>query len=255
MIYLYGLMSDGPGAPYPSLRGIDGVTGPVETAITPFGVLVFGRTETSEFAPKRRYLMTHARVLEACQSMGDLLPMRFGMVARDQDQIVRTLHLNAAEIEAQFGRVSGRVEFGVKISFPRDAALQAAIAADAGLSLEHRRLSAMARAPHFAVAEFGRRLAEALERRRTDAQKAILPGVATLCADHVLARPEDDVQVLHLHALAPRHMADDLARAAETEARASGFAPSTDPHVRLIGPEPPFNFVHVALTTTSEEAA
>lgn len=255
MIYLYGLMSDGPGAPYPSLRDIQGVTGPVDTAVTSLGVLVFGRTETADFTPKRRYLMAHARVLEACLSMGDLLPMRFGMTAQDKDQIVKTLHLNEAEIEAQFERIGGQVEFGIKIAFPREAALNDTIAADPALSLEHRRLSAMERPPHFAVAEFGRRLAEALERRRTNAQKAILPGVARLCGDHVLAKPEDDVQVLNMHALAPRNMADDLARAAEAEAKASGFAASTEPHVKLIGPEPPFHFVQVSLTTTSAEAA
>jgi hypothetical protein len=255
MIYLYGVMPVGPAAPYPMIRGLDGVTGPVDTVVTPMGVVVFGRTEETEFAPKRRYLMAHARVLEACQAVGDLLPMRFGMTALDEDQIVRTLQLNAAEIEAQFLRISGQVEFGVKITYPREAALQATIDADPALGLEHRQLAGMDRPPHFAVADFGRRLAEALDRRRTNAQRAILPGLVGLCRDHVLAKPEEDVQVLNLHALAPREMADDLARAAEAEARASGFVPSIDPQVKLIGPEPPFHFVDVSLSTASTEAA
>ncbi|MFW5654767.1 MAG: GvpL/GvpF family gas vesicle protein [Roseicyclus sp.] len=255
MIYLYGLLASASPASCDAIRSLGGVTGPVDVAVTDMGAIVFGRADAAEFAPKRRNLLAHAKVLEACQALGDLLPMRFGMTARDEAEIVRTLRLNRTEIESQFDRIRGHVEFGLKIAFPREAALQATIAADRALDMEYRRLGDMARPPHFATAEFGRRLAEALDRRRTDAQRRMLPELASLCRDHVLATPEEDVQVLNLHVLAPPEMGDTLARAAQAEAAASGFVPSVDAQVRLIGPEPPFHFVQVALSTSSTEAA
>jgi hypothetical protein len=255
MIYLYGLLSGTAAEACSTIRGLAGVTGPVDASVTDLGILVFGHADTATFAPKRRNLMAHARVLEACQLLGDLLPMRFGMTACDEAEIVQTLRSNRSEIEAQFDRIRGHVEFGIKISYRREAALEATIAQDPALAHEHRRLKDMAQPPHFATAEFGRRLAEALDRRRTDAQKRILPALADLCRDHVLAAPEEDVQVLNLHALAPRDMGDALALAAQAEAAASGFVPSCEAQVRLIGPEPPFHFVQVALSTPSSEAA
>jgi hypothetical protein len=255
MIYLYGLLAKTPAASCETILGISGVTGPVELAVTDLGYLVFGQAETGTLAPKRRNLMAHARVLEACQEHGDLLPMRFGMTARDTDEITQTLALNASEIEAQFTRIHGKVEYGIKINYPHEAALHATISANPALEAEHGKLRAMHRPPHFATAEFGRRLAEALDRRRTDAQRKVLSMLTDLCRDHVLSTPEDDAQILNFHVLAPREMGDVLAQEAQTAASATRFVPDHDAQVRLIGPEPPFHFVQMALETASEEPA
>jgi hypothetical protein len=255
MMYLYGLLSRASAAACDPILGIAGVTGPVQVLATEHGVLVFGHAETAELAPKRRNLMAHARVLEACQELGDLLPMRFGMTARDREEIERTLGSNRLEIEAQFNRIRGKVEFGLKVGFSRDAALHATLEADPALAAEHRKLGAMVRPPHFAAADFGRRLAEALDRRRTNAQRAILSALSDLCDDHVLAAPENDVQILNLHVLAQRDTGDVLARAAQAAATASQFVPCGEATVKLIGPEPPFNFVSIALETAARDAA
>jgi hypothetical protein len=255
MIYLYGLLSPRAALDADRLRAVAGVTGPVEVSDVAGGTLIHGPADTEQILPRRRHLLAHTRVLEACLEQGDLLPMRFGMVVPGLQEIERAIAAHGEVLRSQFDRVAGRAEFSLKISFPRPAALDATLRSDAGLAAEHARLLALPKPPHFAAAEFGRRLAEMLDRRRGAAQKKIIAELLPLCHAHVLARPETDVQVLHLHALLPRDRAGILADAAQAAAVASGFAPGTDPETRIIGPVPPFNFVQLVLDPEQSEAA
>ncbi|MDG4648421.1 GvpL/GvpF family gas vesicle protein [Roseibacterium sp. SDUM158017] len=255
MIYLYGLLAPGAAPDAAALAQADGVTGPVRVAATPVGYLIFGDAPARDILPKRRALLAHARVLERCQEHGALLPMRFGMVVEDLQEIIGTLAGNADALTARLAFVEGHAEFGLRVNFSRKSALEATLAADPALAADRRRLLSHARPPHFATAEFGRRLAEALDRRRGAVQKSLAARLAPLCRAHVLATPEDDVQVLHMHALVPPARAEGIARLAQETAAMSGFAPDAEPEIRLVGPVPPFNFVQLTLETARSVAA
>jgi hypothetical protein len=166
------------------------------------------------------------------------------MIEADRDAIAEKLAL-----------VDGQAEFGLRIGFPRQAALDATLASRADLAVERRRLMGAARPPHMAMAEFGRRLAEALDRRRGAVQKALVASIVPRARAHVLAVPESDVDVLNLHLLiAPARIEAVAAMAGEAAVR-SGFAPGAEPSIRIVGPVPPFNFVQLAIGAARSEAA
>ena len=244
MIYLYGLLE--PMSPRPS-DAIEGVTGPV--AIVDLGTarLAYSLAETAEILPRRRLLLTHARVLETLATTGTVLPMRFGMVGDGLEELTAILARQAADIRAQFDALRGCAEYGIRVSFPREAALAATIAADPGLAAERDRIAALPGSRRMQAADFGRSLADRLDRRRAAAQKAILSELGGELAGHVLRAPDSDVEVLALDALVRATGAEDLARRVEAAARRSGFAPGAEPEVRLVGPGPAYSFVRLAL--------
>ncbi len=255
MIYLYGLLAGNTPPDADALGELCGVTGAVRSMPTAAGHLLFGEAADLRILPKRRHMLAHARVLERCMDFGPLLPMRFGMVVEGSEEIVAMLEAAGPTLARQLARVAGHAEFGLKVAFPRQVALEATLAADPALAAEHRRLLAATVPQHMAAADFGRRLAEGLDRRRGQVQKALVAAIAPACRAHVVVAPEDDVQVLHLHALLPPDRAEEFAVGAEKAAAASGFAPGAMPIVQLVGPVPPFNFTRISLGSAQSEAA
>lgn len=245
MIYLYGLIDcEAP----PQTEHLAGVTGPVTATRLARGWLIHGPADSDDILPKRRHLLAHARVLENLMPEGTVLPMRFGLFADSVAQFAEVITEGAEGIAAQFDRLAGRVEIGLRIAFPRDAALSAALVADPGLHREHERLSRLARPPHFAVAEFGRRLAEALDARRGAVQRRIVAALRDQWEDHVLKTPGSDVEVLHAECLVAAAGTDRIGQLAQATAQAArDFAGGAEPVVRLVGPAPPFHFVRLSL--------
>lgn len=254
MIYLYGLLEPG-AAPPADLPGMAGVTGRVELSPLPQGTLIHSAHDGAEIRPKRRNLLAHTRVLESAALAGPVLPMRFGMWAADLAEMADLLAGQKAPVTAAFERIRGQVELGVRIDFPREAALLATLEAAPDLAAERDALIAAARPNHFAQAEFGRKLAERLDARRGAAQKALIGWLRPQITAHVLGKPESDVQVLAADVLIPEGEQEVFAAAVEALAAASDFAPGAEPQVRIVGPVPPFNFVHVKLSPDRTEAA
>lgn len=255
MIYLYGVLDPAAQPDPAALDGLAGVTGPAGIATLPVGHLIHGPHDGGEILAKRRNLLAHTRVLEALLPQGTLLPMRFGMVAADLVAVAEMLEARRARLAEEFARLGGQVEVGLRLSFDRTAALACLLDAAPDLRAERDRLLGRARGAHFEQAELGRRLAERLERRRTEAQSTLARRLAPYLTDSVLRAPEEDVQVLALDALLP---ATEERRFAETVAQAAaecGFAPGAEPRIRLIGPVPPFSFVRLSLDAPHRDAA
>lgn len=255
MIYLYGLLAADAPVDQIDLSALTGVTGAVTTTPIGHGHLIHGPGPEGDILPKRRFLLAHTRVLEACNDLGTVLPMRFGMSAPSIRRVDAMLGAEAEAITKSFAHIDGAVELGLRVSFPRPAALAAVLADDPGLRAERDRLSHSARQPHFEAAELGRRLAETLGRRRDRAQRAFLKDLVPLCRDHVLRAPEEDVHVLCASLLIDRAAQDNCAARIDDIARTSAFAPGAEPQIRLVGPVPAYNFVHLLLNSDTSAAA
>lgn len=214
---------------------------------TDVGFLICGPRDDADVMPRRRALLAHARVLEKAQSLGAVLPMRFGTVVPDLAIFSRHLEGAADAIVDQLQRLEHRAEYSLRISFDRAAALDAVLKANPTLAAEHARLLTHPTPPRFEIAEFGRRIAEALERRRSDAQRAFLSSASATISEHVLDLPRDDAEIAHIHILArPQDLDSIVTRCLEAAIR-TGFAPTAEPDIRIIGPSPAFNFVSLEL--------
>ena len=245
--YLYGLV-DRP-ALAEALAGspVEGLSGPV-AAIEAAGVsLALAPCAAGPVPPKRRNMKAHLRVLEDLMGFGTVLPFRFGHVSCDPAGVAQLIESARDEIAENFGTVAGFQELGLRVDFDREAALDATLAADPALVALRDRLNARGGGTRMEQIELGRRVAEALDRRRTAAQRQLLRDLAPRARAHVLETPEEDVQVLKAAFLVARGEDDAFAAEAEAAAARCGFVPGVEPRIRLVGPVPPFSFVSLHL--------
>src|SRR6185503_4415285 len=69
---------------------------------------------SGELRPKRRDLERHQAILEALCAAGPVLPMRFGMVAREDAEVRAEMQAGAHRYREILARVEGHVELNVK---------------------------------------------------------------------------------------------------------------------------------------------
>ncbi|MEM9707969.1 MAG: GvpL/GvpF family gas vesicle protein [Pseudomonadota bacterium] len=254
MIYLYGLLDRRASGAAEHLRSIEGVTGPIEVVSHPTCQLICGAFDGQMILPKRRNLLAHARVLEAALTIGTVLPMRFGMSAESRESVQRMLEQQSAAIESEMAQLTGLVELGLRVSYDRDPSLAQQLSRHPELKSEHRRLRAAKPHNQFEQAEFGRRLGEALDRHRTDAQHKLIGALKPYVADLVIRRPNDEAEVLAADLLVDQSQEAGLADVLATLLADLDFGGGSEPSIQIIGPEPPFNFVRVTLPALTEAA-
>lgn len=254
MIYLYGLMKPDTEGAEALAADLQGVTGPVHIAHLSHALLIYGAHGDGEILAKRRYLLAHAHVLEAFLELGTVLPMRFGMIAQDVAAVSEVLSRQSDLLCQEMGRLEGLIELGVRISFDRDAALAAQLQRDPSLLAERDRLRGATAGAHFDKAEFGRKLGEALERHRTDTQKQLIRQIRAHVADFNVKTPDADVEVLNAEVLLPQSALTNFSDELASLCGQVEFGGGSEPMIRLIGPEPPYHFVKVALETAAEPA-
>jgi len=257
-LYLYGLTAGTgrSGGVAEALRTVPGISGtpPILFELGGSGVIAEHHAG-GEIPRTRRRMLAHTRVLEAALAVAPVLPMRFGLVAGSAEEVAALVAANSDRIDAQIARIDGYVELGLRVRFPREPALEALLADRPDLAAARDRLRGRGPEAHFDRIELGRQVAEALERRRTEAQHLLLSALAPLCADHVLRSPEEDVELLRAEILVDGESQPRLAADVERAARGTNFAPGAEPTVRLVGPVPPFHFVDLALGRPGAEAA
>ena len=67
--------------------------------------------------PERRNITAHQAVLHYLMEHGTVLPMRFGVIARNADAIKKLLEANRKSIKEHIHRLSDRVEMGLRVSW------------------------------------------------------------------------------------------------------------------------------------------
>ena len=68
-------------------------------------------------APDRESLLRHDRIVFSLMDSGAVLPMRFGSVVREEDEIRALLAERHDELRRRLEHVRGRVEFGVRATW------------------------------------------------------------------------------------------------------------------------------------------
>ena len=256
MIYLYCVLEPERKDTPPRIpEGLDGVTGAVSAVRCGERFLVYGAHDGEEILPRRRLLLSHARVLEQAMETGTVLPMRFGMTCGSIEEVEGMLDARRGDIETAFDRIRGHVEVGVRAAAPEGAALEAALAHDPVLRSQRNALMTRTRHDHFATAEFGRALSEAVAARRDLAQQAMLEHLLPSAVDHIVKSPETDFEVLRAEFLIQRSEYEVFAARVEEAVDTLGFAGPNGCSAQLVGPGPAFHFVVLNLAEPGTEEA
>lgn len=255
MIYLYGLAEAPPADVIPALDGLMGLQSALQVERIGEWSLIHSEQDNEEIRPKRRLMLAHTKVLEQLLPVAPVLPARFGLVAASLSEAANLIDAQKTQIYDAFERIRGCVEFGIRITFDRQHALAKTLETNAELRKERDILAKRGADAHFAMAEFGGRLAEHLDRRRGAAQASLLDVLRPLARDHVLRAPDGDTQVLRAEFLVEAAAQSVFLDALQSAASALSFAPQTDAEIQVIGPAPFYNFVQLRLTLPQSEVA
>lgn len=253
MIYLYGLIEAASDELAKVVTTVPGLQNPLQIAMIGPWTLIYSDHDDEEILPKRRLLLAHTKVLEALLPHGTLLPARFGLVSGSLAVVEQMILSKSALLTSEFNRVRDCLELGIRIRFPRPPALAATLAEDAELARKRDQLLKLGPDGHFALAEFGGKLADRLDRRRGVAQDQLLRKLVPLCRSHVLRRPDDDTEVLRAEFLIPAADQHTFVSAVESAALGLNFAPGHEPEIQVIGPAPMYNFVRLSLALETED--
>jgi hypothetical protein len=110
--YLYAIICSAQEQEW-NIRGIDGNA--VHNITDEWVSAVVSDISYPRIRPERRHLAAHRQVLKLLMEKTTLLPMRFGTIAENADEVRRVLSLNRERFLTQLEHVSGKVEMGLRV--------------------------------------------------------------------------------------------------------------------------------------------
>jgi hypothetical protein len=235
-VYLYAVTAtdhphrldglNGVGDPAGALRSLR--TGPLAAVVS---------DAPAELRAKRRDLMAHENVQERLLEDGAVLPMRFGLVAGSDEEVLAALDEHAGTYEQALREVDGCTEYHLRVARDEDDLLREIVTE----SDEARRLNDRTRqdpASHVDKVALGELISHEIERRRESAAEDVVQALSGASVRHVRGQPAKD-HLVALSFLVKRERSDDFSRAAQDLADHLG----TGSQLTLHGPLPPYSFV------------
>lgn len=249
--YVYGVMrtSDAPDLGFKAVSAPDAApaavtTGALQTIVSPI--------DLDEVMPSRRNLLAHAKALETLMASGPVLPMRFGLVAATLDAVRKTATTNAALLAERLTALEGCAEYGVSVSWKRDAMMRAVVARRPDIQRAYQALAGRSEAAtHFDRVELGRQVEAEIDALRAQAAEQCRAAVAAVARHVEMREPEDDVGIAKLDCLLETSRAGALAAVLETFE--AGREDALE--IKLVGPAPAYSFVDLALRWADDAEA
>jgi len=236
--YLYGVVRSGSTQGGPLVRGLDGepvaevAAGPVAALCSPH--------PGGEVDATRAGLETHLRVLQEIAEHTTVAPMRFGMVAPDEDAVRdEVLAPRRREFLAVLRQLDGMVEIDVKASFREDAVIAEIVREDPSI----RRLNARIRsrpgdASYYDRVRLGELVVAAMKDKGEREGRALLRRLTNAAHSARSGPLGTERMLLNAAFLVERRSLDEFDRAVARVEQEQG----NRMRVRSIGPLPPSSF-------------
>jgi len=201
----------------------------------PLGVVAGDAPE--QLRAKRRDVMAHQQVLDRLLRDGPVLPMRFGLVGPDDEQVVEAITADADRYAERLAEVDGCREYNLKVTRDEDEQLREILAEVP----EARQLNDLTRADpadHRNKVALGEVLAAEVRARQERDAREIVAAAEPVAVRHRDAAPVGS-SFVNTSFLVAVDKADEFTKAVEDEAgrRGEGYA------FTLNGPLPPYSFV------------
>jgi Gas vesicle synthesis protein GvpL/GvpF len=179
-------------------------------------------------------------VLERAVAAGPVLPLRFGIVLRDDEAVVEELlEARHDELAALLKRFERLVELRVKAFYVEEAVLREIVRSDPAIArLNEATRGAPEAALHPQRIRLGEAIARALEARRESDARAILGRLRPL-AEEVVVEESDATRALTASFLVDRGRVEAFDRVMDELARAHEGLIT----FKYLGPLPPHSFV------------
>ncbi len=237
---------------------------PFQNGAPPFGAKAIGRqgnpvytihfmdlaavvsdSEVPRYDIGRENTMAHQLVIEEAMGRSDMLPVRFGTVAKSaQDVQEKLLKRKFGEFHHLLQYVQGRVELGVKVFWNRERLFN-------HIAAEDNRVRALrdaiaGRSPeetHYQRIQLGQLIEDAIVRLRDQEAELILDSVRPLAEETKVNKILTDMMILNASFLVDktREPAFDAMVNALDKAQGGRLI------LKYAGPLPPYNFVNITV--------
>ena len=212
--------------------------------------IVASDTEKEEFSFIKEYLTCHQRVIEEVMQEGyDVLPVRFGTVAKSEEDIrEKILKAKRKELLETFPIAEGRVELGLRAIWKNMPGIFQEIVKQ-NLEIQEAKRIAQKNPFQMRIAGVGELVQKALDAKRENEAHKILSPLKKLAVKfkerELLRSPEPlkDSMILSSAFLVPKK------NEKEFDKKVEAFTKEYGERIKFIyiGPIPPFNFVELHL--------
>lgn len=248
--YVYGVIRR-PALLTLSFTGIDDK--PV--TLVPFENLaaVVSESPVRRYQVSREYTLKHEWVIEQVMQYYTVLPVRFGTVAANEDDIrVKLLRRQFGSLHGLLKRMDNKVELGVKAFWEQERIFANLVDEDPELRLFRDALAGKSEAEtRYERIQLGQLVEQALAERRTRDAQQIVETLRPLAQDVRKNPTLGDMMVLNAAFLVDKRRESVFdARMQALDAEFNGSL-----RFRYVGPLPPFNFVSLVVNWDEDEPA
>jgi hypothetical protein len=239
MKYLYCIANNDCINDLTNLVGINDM--PVTTLLAENFVCVMSDVDEAEKSLDRDAAMAHQKVLEAVMEHTTILPLAFGHIVPQEDDVVQKLiipHKDA--LQESFAYLDGNIEVNLKAFWPDMSSIFATIASE---NSEIQRLKKKARVSRDDQIRAGEIAAKEIEGRRKSFAKKVIDGMTDIALEHKENKLFGDQMIANIAFLVPKNKIEEFDQKVNDASDEHGDAV----HFKSIGPVPPYNFTNVRI--------
>jgi gas vesicle protein GvpL/GvpF len=238
--YVYGIVEAT--ATRPRGRGIGGA--PLRLIIGEDAAALVSELSTNRLRLGREEVLLHAQVLDRALARGPVLPMRFGVVMVDDDDVRgRLLDEHGPDLRAQLTEMQGKVEIRIRATYKEQSLYRDVVRDNPQIaSLRTSVAERPADAGYYDRIRLGEMVAAAVERRRERDAHTIIDALG----EH--AKAVETGEVSHERVVAQASFLVERSRLDEFNASVDQVAETYGGKIRFkyTGPLPPHSFVELA---------
>lgn len=224
------------------IRGIDG--SPVYQISNTTVAAVVSNVRNTRIRPERRHLAAHQKILNCLMAKSTPLPMRFGIIAGSDADILRFLKAHEMALEEQLQRVAGKMEMGLRVEWRVPNVFEHLVAIHPELRALRDKLFLAKREPtHEEKVELGRAFDRILNKDRKTCHQKVWGVLSPLCFETKSNPPRRVAEILNMACLVGK------GAQAQFEAGVAQAAKLFDDNFCFTsgGPWAPHNFVNAGL--------
>jgi hypothetical protein len=221
---------------------------PVRTIAAAGLVAYVSDAPSGRLRPERRHLSAHQGVLRALMEGRTVLPVSFGVVARNEAEVRGIIASNASQFREQCERVHDRVEHALRLSW--DVPDLARHLVERHPDLRAARDAMVAHPSHDNKVRAGRAFENVLNAEREALTASLLAAIEPVCAEVVQNPLRADREVVNLACLVGRGESAAFDQAVE---RAASLFDETF-RFDLSGPWAPHSFVRMNIAPPTDGA-
>jgi hypothetical protein len=209
---------------------------------------VVGDADQEHYQVSRRNVRAHEEVIEEIMHGSDVVPLRFGEVAPNDQEVRRLLLEDQYEgLVQRLDRLHDRVELALRVSFDEPRLFEELRSMDADLVDAGRRAVS-----YEDRVTLGQNVAQMIDRKRRLAADELLEELRPLAAEVVIGEPTTDLMILNAAFLVDRSRLEGF----DDRVHALGERAAGRLQFKYVGPLPPYSFVdlHIPEEAGPEEA-